>query len=711
MSKFLDFNPVITYKQALKVLLRLPANNEIDIPLLFGLKPEECPIDMVSISRKKVLEALGDLEPGEMLSYDRLELNSLFEVLPDSVHFSGSFEPDPKDLAEIDKAIDAFEEEGLTGDEILAKFNLAENINNQPKKIMPKKTLPTSVVKRELTLTKAFIELDEFLTEKFNGINRNSPFEDVELAFKELEKLSSHRCIVFLMKTLDISLMELFVFTVCLTSSVRGRTCDIEDITNRYKLQRMLGLELMEVVEKLADRGLLNASEGIMSEYRFGVDKKVVAAIAKNNIKDIPCRKPKGELSINSVFKLIHDKLLSSSRSHDNIEEAYNSLRGIRTQSYEKFSFWKELEKYTVVEQMLLLSCLDCYIVHDNALTVNYRSYDYLTNGPQSFSSWSFEYEVNNLAIFDEGLIEEAGSNLTDKGNYCISLTDKGIRMFLPSDESLNYFKPKKSNLNNLIYPGKLKNKQLFFSKDIQTTVSDITKILSIDNEILLNNRLETLNMKAGITILLSGAPGTGKTETAYQIAKATNRPIFMVDISSIRDKWVGESEKNVKEIFNDYQLAKKRSETTPILLLNEADALLGIRREVSSAVDQMNNAMQNIFLQCMEDFEGILIATTNLVSNIDKAFDRRFLFKLNFPTPEPETRKQIWNSYFPDNELDTVIDKLIQIPLSGGEIINIVKRYELELLLNRVTTIESILTIADAETSMRNASVIGFRV
>jgi len=706
MFEYTEFDPSITYKQALTVLLNLPANQELDVPLLFGLKPEECPNDVLSISRRILIDVLRYLDPEEELTYSRLEAYFILEESEGFSPFSGSFEPDPIDLAEIDKAIDAYEAEGLTGDEILTKFNLSQNGIELPKEIL----LPNDTQK-ELTLTKAFIDLDKFLTDKFNGINKNSPFEDVELAFEELEKLSAHPSIVFIMENLDISLMELFVFTVCLTSSVRGRTCDIEDITNRYKLQRMLGLELMEVVENLADRGLLHSSEGIMSEYRFGVDKKVVAAIAKNKIQDIPSRKPKGEITINTIFKLLHDKLISASRGHDNIEEAYNSLRGIRLQTYDLFPFWKEIEKYPTIEQILLLSCLDCYIVHDNVLSLNYRSYDYLTNGTQSFSTWSFEYEVNNLAIFEEGLIEEAGDSLTDKSSYSIGLTDKGIRLFLPSDEIINYFKPKKTNLNNLIYPGKLKEKQLFFSKEIQTTISDITKLLTIDNETLMNTRLQALNMKTGITILLSGAPGTGKTETAYQIAKATNRPIFMVDISSIRDKWVGESEKNVKEIFNDYQQAKKFSTITPILLLNEADALLGIRREVSSAADQMNNAMQNIFLQCLEDFEGILIATTNLVSNIDKAFDRRFLFKLNFPTPDTETRRLIWNSYFPDNELDTIIDKLIQIPLSGGEIINIVKRYELELILNRISTIEDILPIADAETSMRNASVIGFRV
>jgi len=182
-----------------------------------------------------------------------------------------------------------------------------------------------------------------------------------------------------------------------------------------------------------------------------------------------------------------------------------------------------------------------------------------------------------------------------------------------------------------------------------------------------------------------------------------------MVDISTIRDKWVGESEKNVKQIFKDYERARKSCDFTPILLLNEADALLGKRITVERSVDQMNNSMQNIFLQCLEDFNGILMATTNLVGNLDTAFDRRFLFKLKFQTPNEEVRRQIWHSHFSQEQLAPVIDQLSQIALSGGEIANCVKRYQLELLLDRANGIESLLSLAEGETSVRKTNAIGF--
>jgi SpoVK/Ycf46/Vps4 family AAA+-type ATPase len=118
---------------------------------------------------------------------------------------------------------------------------------------------------------------------------------------------------------------------------------------------------------------------------------------------------------------------------------------------------------------------------------------------------------------------------------------------------------------------------------------------------------------------------------------------------------------------------------------------------------------MQNIFLQAIEDFEGILISTTNLVGNLDSAFDRRFLFKINFDTPSSDVRKQIWQSHIPSQELAPILKKLANFPLSGGEIANIVKRYQLEILLGKAQGMDTLLSLASGETSVRKTNAIGF--
>jgi SpoVK/Ycf46/Vps4 family AAA+-type ATPase len=156
--------------------------------------------------------------------------------------------------------------------------------------------------------------------------------------------------------------------------------------------------------------------------------------------------------------------------------------------------------------------------------------------------------------------------------------------------------------------------------------------------------------MAEGITVLMHGKPGTGKTETVMQLAKATGRNIYRVDISKLKSMWFGESQKKIKKLFLDYYEYAEKQTTTPILLFNEADGVINKRKDSnSSAVAQTENEIQNIILQEMEEFKGILIATTNLTDNIDTAFERRFLFKLELTVPTPSTRYEIYRSLLPN--------------------------------------------------------------
>jgi SpoVK/Ycf46/Vps4 family AAA+-type ATPase len=197
-----------------------------------------------------------------------------------------------------------------------------------------------------------------------------------------------------------------------------------------------------------------------------------------------------------------------------------------------------------------------------------------------------------------------------------------------------------------------------------------------------LQTDLRKSGYKSGFCVLLYGAPGTGKTETVLQLAKSTGRAIVKVDISSIRDKFVGETEKNISEVFKSYRALCKQSELTPILLFNEADALFNKRMNVKQSVDQMNNAMQNILLEELENFDGILFATTNLALHMDKAFERRFLYKINFMNPTDEARRSIWQVHFPELE-PVLLEKIAgEFHLSGGQIENVVRKAKLQSLL-----------------------------
>ncbi len=196
--------------------------------------------------------------------------------------------------------------------------------------------------------------------------------------------------------------------------------------------------------------------------------------------------------------------------------------------------------------------------------------------------------------------------------------------------------------------------------------------------------------------IIFYGYPGTGKTMTAVSLAKTLKRPILSFDCSKILSMYVGESEKNVRKIFDDFKSLSKKAKVEPILLLNEADQFLSSRTEgAGSSADKMHNQMQNIFLEQIERFEGILIATTNLLDNIDKAFSRRFNYKIEFKKPNRKQRKRLWHFMLPENadyEENFSVDELSKYELTGGQINLIIRNTAYKVAVRD----ESLFTIAD---------------
>ena len=205
--------------------------------------------------------------------------------------------------------------------------------------------------------------------------------------------------------------------------------------------------------------------------------------------------------------------------------------------------------------------------------------------------------------------------------------------------------------------------------------------MLQVDKEVV--NRLVKWGIKdkkSGIDarIIFYGAAGTGKTMTAYSLAKSLKRQVLAFDCSKILSMYVGESEKNVRKIFDTFYELSTKTKTEPILLLNEADQFLGARSSGNiTGSDQMHNQMQNIFLEQIENFRGMLIATTNLLENIDKAFSRRFNYKIEFKKPDKKQRLELWEKMLPksatyEDDFDT--KKLAEYSLTGGQINLIVK-------------------------------------
>jgi SpoVK/Ycf46/Vps4 family AAA+-type ATPase len=220
--------------------------------------------------------------------------------------------------------------------------------------------------------------------------------------------------------------------------------------------------------------------------------------------------------------------------------------------------------------------------------------------------------------------------------------------------------------------------------------------------------------LRTGFNCLFSGPPGTGKTETAYQIARETGRDIFLVDVSDTKSMWFGESEKKIKELFERYREIVRSGGVTPILLFNEADAVLGKRMELGESrrgPAQTENAIQNIILQEMEDLKGgILFATTNMTCNFDKAFDRRFLYKIEFEKPGLETRAAIWRSLIPGLSKTRSETLAQRYDFSGGQIENIARRQTVSAILHGgALQFEKLIAFCDEESFDKERKPIGF--
>jgi AAA+ superfamily predicted ATPase len=235
----------------------------------------------------------------------------------------------------------------------------------------------------------------------------------------------------------------------------------------------------------------------------------------------------------------------------------------------------------------------------------------------------------------------------------------------------------KEKKHESIILSKSIIKKNLYFNEDNQKQITDLNELLQKDSFDKIKERLKTSGARTGFVCLFCGVSGSGKTELVLQIAKNTGRDIVKVDMSSLRSKWWGEDEKNVKSIFSNYKSILQDSKIEPILLLNEADAIIGKRLDITGhngAIISSINATQNIILEEMENFEGILIATTNLTQNMDEAFKRRFLYKIDFETPSEENRAKIWMEFLKLNDNDALF-LAKKFHFTGAQIENIFRK------------------------------------
>jgi hypothetical protein len=271
---------------------------------------------------------------------------------------------------------------------------------------------------------------------------------------------------------------------------------------------------------------------------------------------------------------------------------------------------------------------------------------------------------------YDDGFEDKDWFRLTDKARKTLL---KGFNL-----------KMSKQGVRDFILSKSIEEKKLFYEGETISQIGELEGLLNEENFKSIKERMKAQKMRCGFACIFYGSPGTGKTETALQLARMTGRDIMQVNISAVKSCWVGESEKNIKAIFDRYREQSKKAKLAPILLFNEADAVIGKRKEgAERAVDKMENSIQNIILQEMETLDGIMIATTNLEQNMDKAFERRFLYKVKFNKPSASARANIWRSMIPTLSNNESLALAEKYDFSGGQIENIARHYAIDNVLH----------------------------
>jgi len=292
------------------------------------------------------------------------------------------------------------------------------------------------------------------------------------------------------------------------------------------------------------------------------------------------------------------------------------------------------------------------------------------------------------------GLIEVVG-----KSNE-VQLTPKAKELLL-NEHCLTKNEEEVETSHYYIKYDTIQKKELFFNSDFRRELSILERLLLKDNFIEYQNAMKSNGSRmTGVSMLIFGPSGTGKSSLVEQLALHTQRNIFQVDLSAVRDKYWGESEKNIKQLFVEYEEICKSADNTPILLLNECDALLGKRNSSNEELhDMTQSTMTNILLEFFEKNKGIIIGITNLVEQLDNAFFRRFTMKYKIDNPKKNAIKSILKSklnFLNEKEIGWIAERY---PLTGGQIENIAMKCTINRIITKSNpTVDEVMEICENE-------------
>ena len=478
--------------------------------------------------------------------------------------------------------------------------------------------------------------------------------------------------IAYLQERLNLSRIQVLILTAVLYYSAKhsGRKCNMDDLANLLHMHPLRVLQLRDEFCVLDELGYI-----VNYQNKDGWSLSMVGEALESLAMDIPFDPQILKLESNFDFLCKANRFIKEGHRYDEDGTIAKNINRLMKQN-QHLALVQNLQNIKDEADMwfmlLVMTTLaieeDSYVnARDLAQMLSERTVriilKQIMDNKHTFAKQGY-IELRNQA----GQVQQGEWVLSQEGWLAMLGNQEEVESIVPIEED--------ENINMLTSYKQLAQRPLYFSDKTEEQVQTLTNLLHEEQLAKVRQALKTHNMPLGFCCLFYGAPGTGKTELVQQLAIATQRDLFQVNIATLRDKYVGESEKQLKRIFDKYRSLVRTQEHAPILFFNEADAIFGNRMEnTQRSVDKMENALQNIILQEMEVLDGIMICTTNLTSCLDKAFDRRFIYKVEFEKPTNQARKLIWQSMLSSLNDEQATELANRFDFSGGQIQNISRK------------------------------------
>ncbi len=507
---------------------------------------------------------------------------------------------------------------------------------------------------------------------------------------------------------LKTSREETAILSCILEYSSGYTSCGNEDIADFLGCSNIEFMNYRKYLDSLARKRILRCSKTRLESNSYTLIKEVYEAIIEDKEyteKNFSGLSPEELFShIRILFKDFKEEIIDDKTLFDDL----NMLVEVNMQNV----FCQKVVDYGVkklnnTEQRIFYFLCHRYVNYGeiNVESVYLKNFVALYEDQHRFFR---QFQAGKMRCQREGLICFGGDdNLMDKS--VARLSEEVIKEFFIGMDV--FCEERLEGQKDLMKCDDIVVKELFYNASEESQVSRLENLLEEKSFSDIQKRLEEMGMRRGFNIILYGGPGTGKTETTMQLARKTGRDVFFIDMSRLKSKWVGDSEKSVKAVFTTYRLLCKMRQLKPILFFNEADAIFGKRMEnIDTSVQQMLNSIQNIILQEMEHIDGIMICTTNLHSNLDPAFERRFLYKVKLEKPDENVRSKIWKSMLKHLNEEQCNILAHKYDFSGGQIENVSRKSIVDYVLTGNTaTLDTICKFCDEESFKSNFSRIGF--